>query len=165
MAVRLSALRAGRLYPLGKFLVRISFRGWVDPKTRVRLEGLDKLIKNPPHRDSFRPVAYEGVWGGWCINPHFLFLGTNWSLVVSFTPRGKSPRYPFDRLGGSQSRSGRHVEEKILDRTGTWTSTPRSSSQSLYLLLITLGRRLLYGRWWAFLPSRNLLPRLTQTLS
>jgi hypothetical protein len=40
--------------------------------------------------------------------------------VVSFTPRplyprGKRPRYPFDRtLGGPQSRSGRRGEEKIL---------------------------------------------------
>jgi hypothetical protein len=33
--------------------------------------------------------------------------------------RGKSPRYPLDRrLGGSQSRSGRCGEEKILHPTG-----------------------------------------------
>jgi hypothetical protein len=34
-------------------------------------------------------------------------------LVVKFMPRplydrGKSPQYPLDRLGGPQSRSGRH---------------------------------------------------------
>jgi hypothetical protein len=35
-------------------------------------------------------------------------------------PLGKSPRYPLDRrLAGSQGRSGRRGEEKILDPTGT----------------------------------------------
>jgi hypothetical protein len=54
--------------------------------------------------------------------------------VVSFTPRplyprGKGPLYPLDRrLGGPQSRSGRHGEEKIRDPTGTRIPTPRSSS-------------------------------------
>jgi hypothetical protein len=54
------------------------------------------------------------------------WLNTSWRWVVSFTPRslypwGKSPRFPFDRLGGPQSRSGWHWEEKVLDPTGTWT--------------------------------------------
>jgi hypothetical protein len=59
-----------------------------------------------------------------------LFFG-EWSASRSgrFTPQGKSPRYPFDsRLGGHQSRSGRLGEEKILDPTGTRTTTPRLSS-------------------------------------
>jgi hypothetical protein len=51
MAVRLSALRAGSLLPLGRFLALISVRGWVDPRDIVRLEGLGQL-KNQPHRYS-----------------------------------------------------------------------------------------------------------------
>jgi hypothetical protein len=52
--------------------------------------------------------------------------------VISFTPRLLYPRYPLDRrLRGPQNRSGRCGEEKILDRTGTRTPTPRSSSPQL----------------------------------
>jgi hypothetical protein len=62
--------------------------------------------------------------------------------VVSFTSRPlykpeKSSRYPLDRsLGGLQSRSGRHREEKIVNPTGTRTSTLSrpARSQSLYRL-------------------------------
>jgi hypothetical protein len=46
MAVRLSALRAGRPLPPGKFLILISLRGLVDHRAIVLLEGLGQL-KNP----------------------------------------------------------------------------------------------------------------------
>jgi hypothetical protein len=46
MVVRLSALRAGRPLPPGRFLVLISVRGRADPRAIVRLEGLGQLKKS-----------------------------------------------------------------------------------------------------------------------
>jgi hypothetical protein len=43
MAVRFSALRAGRFLPPRRTLVVISVRRWVDPMYILRLEGLGKL--------------------------------------------------------------------------------------------------------------------------
>jgi hypothetical protein len=43
MAVRLSALRAGRPLPPGRFLVLICVRGWVDSRVIMRLKELGQL--------------------------------------------------------------------------------------------------------------------------
>jgi hypothetical protein len=43
--------------------------------------------------------------------------------MVSYTPRPIYPRYPLDRLGEPQNRSGRG-EEKIHDPTGTRIPVP-----------------------------------------
>jgi hypothetical protein len=74
-------------------------------------------------------LCHEGVWGSGCIDPYFLYLGTGWRCVVSFTPRPLYPGYPLDRrFSGPQSRSGRFGEEKIVDPTGTQNPTPQPSS-------------------------------------
>jgi hypothetical protein len=52
------------------------------------------------------------------------------STPLPHFPRGKNPRYSLDgRLGWPQSWSGQYGEVKILDPTGTRTSTSQSSSQ------------------------------------
>jgi hypothetical protein len=46
MAVRLSALRTGRPLLPGRFLVPISVRELVDPRAKMRLEGLMSIEKS-----------------------------------------------------------------------------------------------------------------------
>jgi hypothetical protein len=58
MAVRLSALRAGRPLTPGRFLVLISLKGWVDPWAIVRLEGLGEL-KNPITSRGIEPANFR----------------------------------------------------------------------------------------------------------
>jgi hypothetical protein len=75
--------------------------------------------------------------GGGCIDSRILDLGTGCRTVLSFTPRPHYLRYPFNRrLGGSQNRSGRRAEERILPLPGLelWPFGRAASSQSLYRL-------------------------------
>jgi hypothetical protein len=69
------------------------------------------------------------------IAPRILDLGTRKRWVVSFTPRGKSPRYLLaTRLGGPQSRSGRGGEKNSKPPPGMGPSNADrpARSQSLY---------------------------------
>jgi hypothetical protein len=60
MVVRLSAPRAGRPLPPGRFLVLISVTGFVDPRAIVRLEGIGKL-KNPMTSSGIEPAIFQLV--------------------------------------------------------------------------------------------------------
>jgi hypothetical protein len=60
MALRLSALRAGSPLPRGRFLVFISVRGWVDPRTIVRLGGSGQL-KNSMTSSGIDPATFRLV--------------------------------------------------------------------------------------------------------
>jgi hypothetical protein len=59
MAMKLSALCAGRPLPPRRFMVLISVRGSVDPRDTVRLEGLDRLKKKPMTSSGMDPAT---VW-------------------------------------------------------------------------------------------------------
>jgi hypothetical protein len=63
MAMRLSALRAGRPLPPGRFLVLISVRNSVDLRAIVRLEGLGQL-KNSMTSSVMEPAIFRLV--AWC---------------------------------------------------------------------------------------------------
>jgi hypothetical protein len=60
MAVRLSALRAGRPLPPGRFLVLISVRDQVETRAIVRLEGLGQL-KNAMTSLEIEPSTFRLV--------------------------------------------------------------------------------------------------------
>jgi hypothetical protein len=65
MAVRLSALRAGRPLLPGISLVLISVRGWVGPMAIMWLEGLYQL-KNPMTSSELEPATFRLV--SQCVN-------------------------------------------------------------------------------------------------
>jgi hypothetical protein len=60
MAVRLLALFTGHPLPLGRFLVLISVRGWVEPRAIVQLEGLGQL-NNPVTSLGIEPAIFQLV--------------------------------------------------------------------------------------------------------
>jgi hypothetical protein len=84
------------------------------------------LLENVQENDHFAAISVykdnikiNSVWLG---SNSRNVVGGEWSASRPgrFTP-GKEPPVPIldTRLGGPQSRSGRHGEEKILDPTGT----------------------------------------------
>jgi hypothetical protein len=73
MAVRLSALRAGRFLPSRTFLVLTSVRGWVDPRVVVQLEGLGQL-ENEMTSSRIEPATFRHVAWALPILLNFLFI-------------------------------------------------------------------------------------------
>jgi hypothetical protein len=77
----------------------------------------------------------------WRYSSTILDLGTRWRRVVSFTPRplyprGNRPRYPlYRRLGGPQSRSERHGEEKNLASAGNRTPAVQPVAIPILILM------------------------------
>jgi hypothetical protein len=84
MAVRFSALRAGRPLPAERFPVLISLMGWVDPRTIVRL-GLGKL-KAPVYTSQYALLPAAAFWMRnlrmWSVNALFRRIQRQWRIVT-----------------------------------------------------------------------------------
>jgi hypothetical protein len=128
MAVRLSALRAGRPLPPGRFLVLISIRGWANPRAIVRLEGLGQLIN---------PITSSGIEPACNIVPQPTTL----------------PRVPTETDWQSEILSFFRIFLKFADNTivnrlvwGEFVSVGRSESAEFASLGVKIPESFPYGR-------------------
>jgi hypothetical protein len=138
MAMRLLALRAGRPLPRRRFLVLISFSGWVDPGAIVRLERKYRpcvdweiqeqfadnrsFVNRPPcicggggvHKAQYSPSKMPTWWGEWpwqlSIVPRHYALT---SAGEKWTLLAQSRFEVLDATCGGEEGRGSHIKQNL----------------------------------------------------
>jgi hypothetical protein len=144
MAVRLSALRAGRPLPPGRFLVLISVRGWVEPRAMVRLDGLGRL-KNL--------MASSGICILWHVDP---LLGNARNTCNNRQGIKRSVFYVVRAVSIARQRVTRHIPAEANARNRRSTARQRrgkkalSTIQAVFLGSVQSGYKRVEFRSWQY---------------
>ena len=122
--VRLSAPRTGRLYPQETFLVLISVRDWVHPRTIVRLEELCQW-KIPVTPSGIEPATFRLI--AQCL------VRTSKKVKQSHYSPGQALRFPGG-WGSQISRQSALEGGKVVNPTRRPPLPPRKHSWYSFLL-------------------------------
>jgi hypothetical protein len=150
MALKLSALRAGRHLLSGGFLVLISVSGWVDRRAIVRLEGLGQLKKSSSSDSNPRPSGlqhsastnYSTAWPQ-CVTYDNIYRHTKWRKAYPCSHSYLSIR-PTDKISSAANKS-QVLSQRFLNTTTDLRFGLRSPRMWCFLVLILKNQRKFMG--------------------